>query len=732
MKKNILKLFYLPIVMWILFSVLYFSLIYVAIKEHVEQNSKIIKNLILTQEEQRIKNSVKFFKNTFLFFKNGIYSCIRSESEDFINLLIKNHINKLYINDTFVFGLLPQNKRFKYEIKDNRYIILNYHNKKYIVSFKNKGKKIYIFGIRKSYIDNLILYYITQYLNKINKNNPSYIALGKILTFNPKKDGVFGYLYYMPPSLENLVGLKLSVNKPDFKGHLFRKKYLECLKKGKGCFVSYYWINPLTHKIEEKISYFDYFKDYNLSIVEGIYKSQILNRIHNKINRFHESAFEIFYGSVIVYFAILVFFIIIQMNMFGRVKDKLIKEYEDMNNELLHSLYYDSLTNLPNRNKLFKNIKEFESLIILDLENFSDINDVFGFDFGDDLLKNFAKYLKENYDFVYRIGNDEFAIATKEKINEDFIKKLLENKFEFYGIKVDFILGASNYKKRLYETAEMALKIALKNPNKRYILYDENIYQQQKNKIYNINLLKEALERENIIPYYQCIVNQKGEVTKYEALMRIKIDNEIKSPFYFMDLIKEARLYNDFSKIMIKKVFKDLEKLDKKVSINLSYDDLADEEMRNFIFNLINEKNAKRIVFEILESESLLNFDLVKSFIEKVSKKGVEIAIDDFGSGYSNFVRVLDLNPNIIKIDASLVKNINNDKYKKMIELIVNFAKNYGLKVVAEFVSDKEKFEILKQLSVDEYQGFYFCEPEPLENILKKDKISSKKGNNEN
>ena len=293
-------------------------------------------------------------------------------------------------------------------------------------------------------------------------------------------------------------------------------------------------------------------------------------------------------------------------------------------------------------------------------------------------------------------------------------------------------MGASNYKKRLYETAEMALKIALKNPNKRYVLYDENIYQQQKNKIYNINLLKEALERENIIPYYQCIVNQKGEVTKYEALMRIKIDNEIKSPFYFMDLIKEARLYNDFSKIMIKKVFKDLEKLDKKVSINLSYDDLADEDMRNFILNLINEKNAKRIVFEILESESLLNFDLVKSFIEKVSKKGVEIAIDDFGSGYSNFVRVLDLNPNIIKIDASLVKNINNDKYKKMIELIVNFAKNYDLKVVAEFVSDKEKFEILKQLSVDEYQGFYFCEPEPLENILKKDKISSKKGNNEN
>ena len=365
-------------------------------------------------------------------------------------------------------------------------------------------------------------------------------------------------------------------------------------------------------------------------------------------------------------------------------------------------------------------------MILIDIDDFSDINDIYGFDVGDSILKEIAKILKEKYQNVYRVGSDEFAIGFFKKLSINEVKQLAQRQLKVKDLNIDLILGASNYKERLYESAEMALKIAFNQKDKKYVLYDEEIYFKQREKLNKINKLKEVLAKRDVIPFYQCIVDREGNITKYEALMRLKIDNKIESPFFFMDLIKESRLYSYFSKIMIEKVFDDLNKINAKVSINLSYEDIDNKEMREFIFSLLNVQNASKVVFEILESESIQNYDVVRNFILKVKEKGAEIAIDDFGSGYSNFVHVLNLEPDIIKIDASLIKNIKEKKNYKMVELIINFAKSFNLKTVAEFVSDKEIFEMVKNLGIDEFQGFYFCKPLPF------DKISAKKGTNEN
>ena len=200
-----------------------------------------------------------------------------------------------------------------------------------------------------------------------------------------------------------------------------------------------------------------------------------------------------------------------------------------------------------------------------------------------------------------------------------------------------------------------------------------------------------------------------------------------------MDYIKEANLYNAFSRNMIMKVLNDIKEgyIDK-VSINISFEDINDEITRNMLYNYIDEKTGSKLIMEILESESINDFDMVKKFIENMKKRGVKIAIDDFGSGYSNFVVILDLSPDYIKIDASLIRNITQPRYFDIVKMIINFAHRYNIKVIAEYVDSKEAFEKLRDLGVDEFQGYYFCEPQPLEKIVKKDKIPSKKGNNEN
>jgi len=159
----------------------------------------------------------------------------------------------------------------------------------------------------------------------------------------------------------------------------------------------------------------------------------------------------------------------------------------------------------------------------------------------------------------------------------------------------------------------------------------------------------------------------------------------------------------------------------------LSFEDIANKEMKEYILELLNDNIAKKTVFEILESESVKNYDILKDFIDEAKKRGAEIAIDDFGSGYSNFVNITKLNPDIIKIDGSIIKDIHIKKNKKLVELMVNFAHEFNLKTVAEFVSSKEIFEELREMGIDEYQGYYFCEPQPLEKIIKNDKIISDK-----
>ena len=184
-----------------------------------------------------------------------------------------------------------------------------------------------------------------------------------------------------------------------------------------------------------------------------------------------------------------------------------------------------------------------------------------------------------------------------------------------------------------------------------------------------------------------------------------------------MDISKKGTYYSQITQRVIESSFNILDHIKHNVSINLSFLDIENSETREKLINMVSIPAYKsRVTFEILEDEEVKDIKTVIKFIKDVKELGdVKIAIDDFGSGYSNFERLLDYNPDILKIDGSLIKNIEHDRFSRnIVETIVTFAKKQNIKTIAEFVENESIYNILNDIGVDYSQGYFFGKPEKL------------------
>ena len=152
--------------------------------------------------------------------------------------------------------------------------------------------------------------------------------------------------------------------------------------------------------------------------------------------------------------------------------------------------------------------------------------------------------------------------------------------------------------------------------------------------------------------------------------------------------------------------------------MNLSFKDILNYEFIDYLNNALEKlkfEDRNRLVFEILESENLSDYDFLEEFVLKYKKLGVKIAIDDFGSGYSNFIRIIRLKPDYLKIDGSLIKNIDKDNNSyEIVKSIIAFSKTLNIRTIAEYVHSEEIFNLLLELGVDEFQGYYFGKPDEI------------------
>ncbi|MGE0738553.1 EAL domain-containing protein [Sulfurimonas sp.] len=330
---------------------------------------------------------------------------------------------------------------------------------------------------------------------------------------------------------------------------------------------------------------------------------------------------------------------------------------------------------------------------------------------------------EKNFKF-YRLQGDEFAILADNFLKELFIlqvKKIIENIKEKFSIQDKELLVSCSSgisfedKEHLLSSANMALSSA-RNKNSDFLLYNES---KSLNKIYEENMywakkLSNAIKNNDIIAFYQPIVNNSNlAYEKYECLVRMRDGEKIISPFFFLEVAKKTRQYFAITKAVIKQAFEKFQNRDTEFSINLSINDILEPDITEFIFMMMQQHNiGSKIVFEIVESEYITNFEEVIRFIEEVKKYECKIAIDDFGTGYSNFEYLIKLKADYLKIDGSLIKNIHNDENARLVvSTIVDFSKKLGMKTVAEFVENDAIFAITKKLGIEYSQGYYFCAP---------------------
>ena len=454
----------------------------------------------------------------------------------------------------------------------------------------------------------------------------------------------------------------------------------------------------------------------NTNIFETIYEYSII---------YKEYYFEDFVVLSIPLGLIALFYAFKKNSDLKRSKEMLLK---------LHRL--DKLTGLENRESFLvdRELNPKSYVILLNIIDFKTINKTLGFEnadlflcvISDKLVKTVNKNAKCK---LYRLYGDEYAFFYDNDDIDD-ICEAIKNDFEDSTINFDknhFHLGLniaySNIMPRFF-TATLALQECKKSLNKNIIPYDEIKYKkEEKEETLNLlKILKNAILENNIVPVYHSIIDNKThEVSKYETLARIKQENgKLLSPYFFIELSKKFKLYPNITKTIIEKAFNDFKNINYGFSINFSYIDIDNEEILDFFYKKLeeNKETAKRLTIEILETENIGSYSELLVFREKIKEYGCSLAIDDFGSGYSNWVDILNLQPDYIKIDGSLIQNLlKNQGNINLVKTIVNFAKDNGFKTIAEFVSNEELSILVRELGIDYSQGFFYAEPELIENI---------------
>jgi len=400
-----------------------------------------------------------------------------------------------------------------------------------------------------------------------------------------------------------------------------------------------------------------------------------------------------------------------------------------------NSIYQDTLTKLPNRLSLFSNKalqdKDKESTYItFNIDSFDSINNLYGNYFGDEILIQVAKWLEQNLltpkTTLYKFEADIYTSVCLEPIDkkvlfeylEKISKHIQEQKFSCEDTQIDIsmTIGAAQSNSNQIKLSQIAYKEA-KLSKKSFAIYDKcsNKEEEYKNNLQTSKVIRNAIDKDLIIPFFQPILNvSTNKIEKHEVLMRIKNkEGKILSPYEFLNLAKHSKAYPKLSRSLIEKSIDYFSVFPSEFSINLSFLDIINPKTTKFILDILEKSGmGPWIIFELLESEGIENYKEVMHFTEQVKSYGTKIAIDDFGSGYSNFERLIELQVDFIKIDGSLIKNIDRNEDMRIItKNIAIFTKELGIKTIAEFVHSEAVFNEVKNLNIDFAQGYFIGKP---------------------
>ncbi|MEA1955472.1 MAG: bifunctional diguanylate cyclase/phosphodiesterase [Campylobacterota bacterium] len=467
--------------------------------------------------------------------------------------------------------------------------------------------------------------------------------------------------------------------------------------------------------------------------VLAILSIDMTTEIQNEISRLMEPL-KNFFIVLIVFIFLLLSIGVIQLFKYFRTRKQL---FQDPLTKLFNRNYFEEISPLLNL--------EHYSIAMLDLDRFKVINDTYGHKAGDLVLQESAEIFKNSIrdsDIIIRFGGEEFLLFINKRGEEDasfdvctrIRKNIAKHTFKYEDDEINMTLSIGLHQSPKFEKnllnaikqTDSMLYLAKQRGRDQIVNHSENTKNAPISNRKGVSDVKSALNEDRIICHFQPIVDVKHKnILKYEALVRIlSTDGKIIYPGDFLPYIKHTNIHYKLTKKILEICFNIFSQNQKQVSINISFLDLLNRDIVEYITeNLQNNKPlASRITFEILESDEIEDIDVFRDKIDILHKLGTKIAIDDFGSGYSNFKAVLDIRADFLKIDGTLIKEIATDeKVFQVVRNIILFAKDSGMRTVAEFVCSKEIYDRLIILDIDYMQGFYLAKPS--ENLIEDDLI---------
>lgn len=413
----------------------------------------------------------------------------------------------------------------------------------------------------------------------------------------------------------------------------------------------------------------------------------------------------------------------------------------DSHRDLEHRFYHDPLTELPNRQELERFASDPESrtkvgsVVQVDIDDFTDINDSYGHSFGNEVIKIVAKRLEGvKCVLLARSGGDEFTLAFDHPLDRDsneikHIWRILSDPVTYGDNKVDIQArgGVANREEGmtpedLVVYSDLAVHEAKARGEHRAVFYDRAMGEAMDRKIEITSFIKQSIEDESFVVLWQPQVNTATlEVEGYEALCRLK--GNAYYPGEFIPVAEASGLISPLDRIMTKKIVEQLgvwiaqgRKVGV-VSVNFSAAQLRDKGYIDFLAGLLatNKVPADRIKVEITESMILENEELADQLFMKLHAMGIKLALDDFGTGYSSLYRLASTPVDDVKLDKSLVDTFMVPGKEDFIDHITKLVHGLGKRIVVEGVETLEQYEICRRLGCDIIQGFFFSRPVPAE-----------------
>jgi len=431
--------------------------------------------------------------------------------------------------------------------------------------------------------------------------------------------------------------------------------------------------------------------------------------------------------------------------IFAGVMAYILEQKRKNDRNLKKAAYEDDLCKGLNRNGFIKEATDCHpknnlrlAAVYMDIDNFKIINSIFGYEFGDRVLRYMADILTSRFSegaVVGRLDADKFCILVQYENQEEIfgaIEKVIDGINNKYSQYKEINLSAGIY---FMEDKEEAIdqildKAQLANENIKpfkkepYAIYDDELTKIVKEENWLIEELKKAICRKAFEVYYQPKFELESEViVGSEAFIRWKHDSRgFISPMEFIPLAEKTHLIVDIGRYVFEKVCKDIQDWKKRgiyllqVSVNVSRVELYQADIIDFLKNTVEkyEVDYNLIQIEITETLAMDEYENIKKVLSKIDDLGISISIDDFGSGYSSLGCLQKFKVDTLKLDRSFLVNIESDKKGiNILRGMVELSRELGLKTICEGIETKEQLEMLKAINCKYGQGFIFARPMP-------------------